>query len=147
MISTVILRTAGKILVPLSLVFAVYIYFKGHQSPGGGFVAGLVASVALIVHRMCEGRHSLRKLLPVPEHILIALGLALAMGTGLASLAFGLPFLSSWHGRFPIPGAPQWHLELASAAAFDLGVLLVVTGVVVGMISVLSDQVEAAGRS
>ena len=147
MISTIILRTAGKFLVPLSLVFAVYIYFKGHQTPGGGFVAGLVASVALVVHRMCEGPASLKLMLPVRERILIGWGLFFAVGIGVVTMGFGLPFLTSGHGQFALP-APEGsglhypHIELATAMVFDLGVFLVVTGVVVGMINALSRELE-----
>ena len=65
--STVILRTAVKLIVPLSLVFAMYIYFKGHQTPGGGFVAGLVAAVALIVQRMSHGHSTGIRRLPRPS--------------------------------------------------------------------------------
>jgi multisubunit Na+/H+ antiporter MnhB subunit len=148
LISTVILKTAGKFLVPLSLVFALFVYFKGHQTPGGGFVAGLVASVALVVHRMCEGPDSLQRLLPVRERTLIGWGLLFALGTGLTAMVFGLPFLTSGHGALhlsdadPTHGLAAPHIEVASAMAFDLGVFLVVTGVVVGMINALSQELE-----
>lgn len=138
MMSTLILKTAARIMVPLSLVFAVYIYFKGHQSPGGGFVAGLVASVALIVHRMSEGGESLKRMLPCSERLFIAVGLLLVLATGTASLGFGLPFLTSNHGYTPLPDGYEW----ASVMLFDLGVFVVVTGVVVGMINALSEELE-----
>jgi len=147
MIRTTILRTAGNFLVPLSLVFAVYIYFKGHQTPGGGFVAGLVASVALIVHRMCEGPTSLKKMLPVRERVLIGWGLFFAVGIGAITMLLGLPFLTSSHGQFALPapdgsGVHYPHIELATVMVFDLGVFMVVTGVVVGMINALSREME-----
>ena len=136
--STVILRTAARIVVPLSLVFAMYIYFKGHQSPGGGFVAGLVASVALVVHRMSFGQSSLKRMLPVSERVFIALGLLMALGIGVGAMVFGLPFLTSNHGYRPLPGGYEW----ATVMVFDLGVFFVVTGVVVGMINALSAELE-----
>lgn len=139
--STLILRTAARLLVPLSLAFAAFIYFKGHQMPGGGFVAGLVTAVALVVHRMCEGSGSLQRLLPTRERTIIAVGLALALGTGLAAMVFGLPFLSSNYGYLPLPGG-HGHFEWATVMAFDLGVMLVVAGVVVGMIDALSRELE-----
>ena len=142
MMRTVILRTASKLLVPLSLVFAMFIYFKGHQTPGGGFVAGLVAAVALIVHRMSEGGDSLRRMLPYPERAFIAVGLLMAMGTGLAATFFDLPLFSSAHGYLPLPGTQGQTFEWASVMAFDFGVFLVVTGVVVGMIDALSRELE-----
>ena len=142
MMTTVILRTASKLLVPLSLVFAMFIYFKGHQTPGGGFVAGLVAAVALIVQRMSMGEESLNKMLPFPERIFIAVGLVLALGTGFAPLWMKLPFLTSAHGFLHLPtstGEP-FEFEWASVMVFDFGVLLVVMGVVVGMINALSKE-------
>jgi multisubunit Na+/H+ antiporter MnhB subunit len=138
--STLILRTAAKLLVPLSLTFAVFVYFKGHQMPGGGFVAGLVTAVALVVHRMSMGPGSLQKLLPASERTIIAIGLALALGTGMAALLFGLPFLASNYGYWPLPDGD--YVEWATVMAFDLGVMLVVAGVVVGMIDALSREME-----
>lgn len=146
MIKTVILRTASRLIVPLSLIFAVFIYCKGHQTPGGGFVGGLVAAVALILHRMSETESSRRQMLPVRERTLIGWGLLLAMGTGGASLLAGLPFLTSGHMAVALPTGPGEStvqtFEVASAMAFDLGVFFVVTGVVVGMINALTDEVE-----
>lgn len=138
MMSTVILRTAARIVVPLSLVFAMYIYFKGHQTPGGGFVAGLVASVALILQRMSFGRISVLAMLPCPERVMIAMGLLLAGATGAAALVFGLPFLTSNYGFEPLPNEYEW----ATVMVFDLGVALVVMGVIVGMINALADELE-----
>ncbi len=144
MMSTVILRTASKVLVPLSLVFGMFIYFKGHQTPGGGFVAGLVAGVALIVQRMSSGGDSLNRMLPFPERLLIAVGLVLALATGAVALLFDLPFFTSSHGYLHLPtstGEP-FDFEWASVMVFDFGVFMVVAGVVVGMINALSKELE-----
>jgi len=146
MIQTVIFRTASRLIVPLSLVFATYIYFKGHQTPGGGFVGGLVASVALVLHRMSEAEDRLHRMLPVRERTLIGWGLLLTMGTGVAAMVAGLPFLTSGHTAVTLPaGSSEPEVptfEVASAMAFDLGVVLVVTGAVVGMINALTDELE-----
>ena len=142
--STSILRTACTLLVPLSLAFAAYVYLKGHQTPGGGFVGGLVAGVALVVQRMTFGGGSLRRVLPVKERTLIAVGLLLAMGTGSAALLAGLPFFTSNNGYLPLPGTEPFHW--ATVAVFDLGVACVVIGTVVGMIDALACEFEAAGR-
>ena len=138
--STPILRVATAFLVPLSLLFAVYVFLKGHQSPGGGFVGGLVAGVALIVYRMCNGGESLRRIMPVSERTLIAVGLCLAAGTGSAALFFGLPFFTSNNGYLPLPGGEYYHW--ATVAIFDLGVFLVVVGVTVGMMDALAGEFE-----
>lgn len=144
MMSSVILRTATKVLVPLSLVFAMFIYFKGHQTPGGGFVAGLVAAVALIVQRMSDGSQSLRRVLPFSERVFIAVGLTLALCTGAVAVLLDLPFFTSSHGYLHLPtstGQP-FDFEWASVMVFDFGVFMVVTGVVLGMISALSRELE-----
>lgn len=142
--NTLIFRTASKLLVPLSLVFSMFVYFKGHQTPGGGFVAGLVAAVALIVHRMSDGGPSLRRMLPYPERAFIAVGLLLAMGTGIGATLFGLPFFTSDHGYFHLPtgGGQTMEVAWATVMVFDFGVFLVVTGVAVGMIDALSRELE-----
>lgn len=138
-VSTLVLRQGVKLLVPLALVFSGYVFFKGHQTPGGGFVGGLVAAVALIVYRMTFGNAALRRLLPVPERTLIAVGLALALGTGVAAMTAGLPFLSSNNGYLPLPGG---RFHWATVLFFDAGVFLVVVGVTVGMIDALSREIE-----
>ena len=146
--STIILRTAARVLVPLGLIFAFYIYFKGHQTPGGGFVGGLVLAVSLIVLRMADGRDALDRIKPFRERTIIALGLALALGTGTAALFLGaggtvLPFFTSNHGYLPLEGGPDGYaFEWASVMVFDLGVMFVVAGVVVGMIDALSRDLE-----
>ncbi len=118
----------------------MFIYFKGHQTPGGGFVAGLVTAVALVVHRMAEGPGSLQRMLPLRERSMIGVGLTLALGTGLTALFFGLPFFSSGHGYWRLPGGDRF--EWATVMVFDLGVMLVVAGVVVGMIDALSREID-----
>jgi multicomponent Na+:H+ antiporter subunit B len=138
--TTVILKTAAKLLVPLSVLVAIFIYFKGHQVPGGGFVGGLVMAVALIVERMAFGKDSLRKLLPMSYRSFIGIGLLCALGTGLGALMQGLPFLTSNWGLIPLPDGGEF--EWASVMVFDLGVMLVVTGVVVGMIDALSEELD-----
>ena len=103
--------------------------------------------MALIVHRMCEGPGSLKRLLPVRERTLVGWGLFFAALTGVGAMIFNQPFLTSGHGHVLLPladpaGGPR-HVEFASAMLFDLGVFLVVTGVVVGMINILSQGTES----
>ena len=140
-IATIILRQAARLLLPLALVFSAYLFFKGHQTPGGGFVGGLATAVALVVYRQCFGCDALYKLLPVRERYLIATGLSLAIVTAVAPLAFGLPLLTSNQGYLPLPGAEPFHW--ATVMVFDLGVYLVVVGAVVGMIDALARELES----
>ena len=138
--SSMILRTAMRLIVPLSLLFAAYMALKGHNHPGGGFIGGLIAAVALVLHRMAQGPQALRQLVPVHPRDLIVIGLVLAVGTTTAPLLFGSPALTSkvdWH----VPGLAH-PVHFSSAMFFDLGVLLVVVGVSVGMIVRLSEELE-----
>ena len=144
---TVLFRTAMRLILPLSLMFAVYVYFKGHQEPGGGFIAGLIAAVGLAVYRMSEGREALTRLVPFRPGKIAAVGLALALATGGVPLLIGLlagqgaePFLTSGQGYIPRPGYFPYHLP--SVAFFDLGVFIVVIGVSVGMINRFEEELE-----
>ena len=121
-----IMATLTQILLPLALLVAAFILLRGHNQPGGGFIAGLIASVALIVQYLANGTHWTHQRMPSDSHPLIAWGLALAAGTGLASWWFGAPFLTSTYGHLHWPVVGDF--ELASAMAFDLGVFLVVVG-------------------
>ncbi len=121
-----IMASLTRLLLPLALLTAVFILLRGHNLPGGGFIAGLVTAVALITQYLANGVAWTHARLPANFHPVIAAWLALALGTGLASWAFDHPFLTSTFGHvhWPVVGS----IELASAMAFDLGVYLVVVG-------------------
>jgi multicomponent K+:H+ antiporter subunit A len=125
-------QTLSHLLLPLTLVFGLYILLRGHNAPGGGFIAGLIIASALITQYLAHGiRHTENQLL-IPTHGAIGLGLLLALGTGLAAIGAGYPFLTSTFGHWQIPFLGN--LELASAMVFDLGVFLVVLGASVLML-------------
>ncbi|HEY9098105.1 MAG TPA: monovalent cation/H+ antiporter subunit A [Thiobacillus sp.] len=121
-----IMATLTQILLPLALLVAVFILLRGHNQPGGGFIAGLIAAVALIVQYLANGTHWTHQRMPSDSHPLIAWGLGIAALTGVASWWFGAPFLTSTYGHVNWPVVGEF--ELASAMAFDLGVFLVVVG-------------------
>ncbi|OGU24707.1 MAG: monovalent cation/H+ antiporter subunit A [Hydrogenophilales bacterium RIFOXYD1_FULL_62_11] len=121
-----IMASLSRLLLPLALLVAIFILLRGHNQPGGGFIAGLVTAVALIVQYLAHGGAWMRERLSSATQPLIASGLALATLTGLASWAFGYPFLTSTFGHLNWPLVGEF--ELASAMAFDLGVFLVVVG-------------------
>jgi multicomponent K+:H+ antiporter subunit A len=124
-----ILQTLTRLLLPLMLMVAVFVFLRGHNLPGGGFIAGLIASVALIVQYLANGIDWTRTRLQIDMHWAIGLGLLIAIATGLVMMAMGYPFLTSAfrHMHWPVVG----EFELASAIAFDLGVFLVVVGATV----------------
>lgn len=121
-----IMAALARLLLPLALLVSVFIFLRGHNQPGGGFIAGLVTAAALIMQYLTNGVEWTHRRLSANMHPLIGVGLLIATGTGLASLAFGYPFLTSTftHIHWPLVG----DFELASAMAFDLGVYLVVVG-------------------
>lgn len=130
---------ATRVMLPLSLMVGVYIFLRGHNEPGGGFIAGLVVSVALVMQYMASGFGWTQNRMKVNYHGMIGLGVIAAAITGVSAWVAGLPFLTSGfvHVHLPIVG----EFELASAMGFDLGVFLTVVGAVMLALAKLS-QVE-----
>lgn len=129
----VVFSTFARLLLPFALLVSVFIFLRGHNLPGGGFIAGLITAVALIMQYLANGTDWVRARMPLDMHTVIAAGFLIAVATGLASWFFGHPFLTSTFGNLHVPLAGE--LELASAMAFDLGVFLVVAGVTVLIIA------------
>ncbi|MGC9385585.1 MAG: monovalent cation/H+ antiporter subunit A [Hydrogenovibrio sp.] len=125
----IIMQTLTRLLLPLMLMVAVFIFLRGHNLPGGGFIAGLIASVALIVQYLANGIEWTSERIKVNMHWAIGFGLLIAISTGLVAMGLGYPFLTSafTYLDWPIVGK----FEVASAIAFDLGVFLVVVGATV----------------
>ena len=123
----VIMASFSRLLLPLALLVAIFVLLRGHNLPGGGFIAGLITAVALITQYLANGIAWARSRMSTRLHPMIGIGLLIATATGLASWAFGYPFLTSTfaHLHWPLIG----EFELASAMLFDLGVYLVVVGV------------------
>lgn len=121
-----IMESLVRLLMPIMLLVAVYILLRGHNLPGGGFIAGLIAAVAFIVQYMANGIEWTSNRLGFGKHFLIGCGALIAGVTGMASKIFGYPFLTSafTHVNWPIVG----EFEIASSIAFDMGVFLVVVG-------------------
>jgi len=124
----VILRTLARPMLPLSILIGVFIFLRGHNQPGGGFVAGLVVSIALVLQYLANGSAWSGLRFEVNYRRMIAVGIIFAVGTGLVSLLFGELFLKSGHGHLHLPIIGD--VELATAMAFDTGVFLAVVGAV-----------------
>jgi multicomponent K+:H+ antiporter subunit A len=122
-------------LLPLALVVAFYILMRGHNLPGGGFIAGLITGVVLMLQYLAVGIEVTAARMRIDSVKLFAAGLALAAGTGLVGMAFGVPFLTSTHGYVDLPLVGATHL--ASALVFDLGVYLIVVATVLLVLSEL----------
>lgn len=121
-----ILEQLSRPLLTIALLVAIYIFLRGHNLPGGGFIAGLVASVILILQFVASDSVWVTQRLPQQYTRLISVGLLVAGLTGLASWFWGYPFLTSAHGYVAIPLVGKTHL--ASAILFDIGVFLTVVG-------------------
>lgn len=134
---SLVLDTVTRAALPTVMVFSLYLLFVGHNAPGGGFIAGLVAGAGLVLRYLGRGRRGLEDLVSVPFDRVLGAGLMVAGGTGAASWAFGAPFLSSSdvHVHVPVLG----DIHLVSPLAFDIGVYLVVVGLVLGVLTVLGD--------
>jgi multicomponent K+:H+ antiporter subunit A len=126
------LTTTTRPLMALILLVAIYIFLRGHNQPGGGFIAGLVGSVALTMQYVASGIDWTRERLGVSFRRMAAVGVIIAVGTGMAAWAFGRPFLTGGmlHADIPLIG----EVHLGSALPFDLGVFLVVVGAVLVII-------------
>jgi multicomponent K+:H+ antiporter subunit A len=135
-LNPVLLSVAARILLPFALLVSVYIFLRGHNLPGGGFIAGLVTSVALVMQYMAGGLVETAKKLPFDFPKVIGVGILIAGLTGLGSFVFGSAFLTSAFGYPSLPLIGK--VPLASAAAFDLGVYLTVVGATLLTISALS---------
>lgn len=135
---TMILRTATRYLMPLLLLFSVFLLLRGHDEPGGGFVAGLVASAAFALYALSAGVPAARHTLHFDPHNIIGAGLLLSLLSSIFPLLLGRPFLTGlwadWH--MPIIG----EVEIGTPFIFDIGVTLVVIGVVLLIIFSLAEE-------
>lgn len=133
-----ILQSFARLTLHLMLVFAIYLLMRGHNAPGGGFIAGVLTAVAFTFQMIAFDAGALsRELLWSPLRV-VAGGLLLAAGTGLGAVLLGHPFLTSAVGHFHIPLLGE--VEMVTAQAFDVGVYLVVMGTTVGIIRTIAED-------
>jgi multicomponent K+:H+ antiporter subunit A len=136
---------ATRVALPIALAVGVYIFLRGHNEPGGGFIAGLVVAIALLMQYMASGFAWAQVRQRLNYHAMIALGILFALLTGMASWLFGAPFLTSTNAYVTIP--PLSKIHLASAIPFDLGVFLTVVGSVMLALASLSRIGRRAGET
>jgi multicomponent Na+:H+ antiporter subunit A len=122
------------------LVFGVYLLFAGHNSPGGGFVGGLVAGSAFVLRYVAGGRAELKAAVPVDPGVPLGLGLLLAGGTGMGSWLFGADLLTSAYGSVALPVLGT--VKASTVLLFDAGVFLVVIGLVLTLLRTLGGEAE-----
>jgi multicomponent K+:H+ antiporter subunit A len=134
-----------RLLLPFMGVVAAYFFLRGHNLPGGGFVAGLIFAVAIIVQYMLGGTAWVESRLHLQPYRWMAMGLFAACLTGLGAWVFGYPFLTSHTAHLTLPLLGEVHVP--SAFMFDLGVFLVVVGATMLMLVALAHQSVRARRS
>ncbi len=137
---SLVLEVATRMIFPLIMVLSAYFFFAGHNTPGGGFAGGLTAGLALVLRYLAGGRYELGETLPLDAGKILGVGLALSAGTAVASLLLGAPVLSSAVLQFHIPVLGT--VKLVTALFFDLGVYLIVVGLVLDVLRSLGARVD-----
>ncbi|HET9596728.1 MAG TPA: monovalent cation/H+ antiporter subunit A [Anaeromyxobacteraceae bacterium] len=134
-----------RVLLPVMFLVAAYFFLRGHDAPGGGFVAGLVLSIGLLLQYVVSGTEWVEQHVRLAPRALIASGLLLALGTAAGAVAAGRPLLAShvWHLALPVVGV----VHLPSATFFDLGVLSLVVGSTLLILTALAHQSVRAHRA
>jgi multicomponent Na+:H+ antiporter subunit B len=133
---SLILLTAIRYLLPLLLIFSIFVLLRGHNDPGGGFVGGLVAAAAFALYAIAVGVPEARKTLRANPRVFVSLGLFLAVVSGMVSLFLDLPFMTGVWVSQPLPALGK----VGTPSLFDLGVALVVVGVTLLIIFSLAEE-------
>jgi multicomponent Na+:H+ antiporter subunit B len=133
---SLILATAIRLLLPLMLLFSLFLLLRGHNEPGGGFVGGLVVAAAFALYTLAHGEKEGRRMLRVAPLQLVATGLLIALTSGLLPLLAGLPFLTALWSSVPAPVIGHAGTPLL----FDLGVYLLVAGMSLLIIFTLMEE-------
>ena len=141
---SVIFDMVTRAVFPVVLVVSVYIALRGHNAPGGGFAGGLIAGIAFVMRFLAGGSPPLQRDRSLPTSALIGIGLLLALGTGLAPLVLGGEFLDHDLAYLHLPVIGE--VELVSAALFDIGVYILVLGVVLSVLTHLGAEASRRPR-
>ncbi|MDX1588071.1 MAG: Na+/H+ antiporter subunit B [Oleiphilaceae bacterium] len=136
--NTLILRTAATFLVPLQMLFSVFLLLRGHDEPGGGFIAGLVATAAVVLYLFAYGVARTRLLMRVDPRDLLSTGLILALISTVPGVFLDQPFMTSLWYELVVPGVGK--LKLSTPLLFDIGVYFTVMGSILTMVVALTES-------
>jgi len=136
--TSLILRSATRLLLPLLLLFSLFLLIRGHNEPGGGFSGGLVAASAFILYRFASGAEAIGRFSPAGPLVLIGVGLLVAAGSGCLALLSGQPLMTGLWARVDVPGLGP--LDVGTPLLFDVGVYLAVVGVTLSIILPLTEE-------
>ena len=131
-----ILQTATRVLMPLLLLFAVFLLLRGHNQPGGGFVGGLVVAASFVLYSIAFGVDAARRALLVTPSTLLGVGLLVALASGLPGVLIGQPFMTAQWTELAI--GPN-RVAVGTPLVFDVGVFLAVIGVVLTIVFTLAE--------
>ncbi|AQA02054.1 Na+/H+ antiporter subunit A [Mycobacterium sp. MS1601] len=137
---SLVLEVATRLIFPLIMVLSVYFFFTGHNTPGGGFAGGLTAGLALVLRYLAGGRYELGETLPLDAGKILGVGLGFSAGTAVASILLGAPALSSAIIELDVP--VLGHIKFVTALFFDLGVYLIVVGLVLDVLRSLGARID-----
>ncbi|HVS31177.1 MAG TPA: Na+/H+ antiporter subunit B [Thermoanaerobaculia bacterium] len=138
--SSLILRTAARFLIPLLVLFSFYTLFRGHNQPGGGFAGGLLAATAFALYIFAWDAAAARRALVVDPCVLIGTGLMLALVAGLLPMVGGREFLTGIWAKLPL--SEQSGFAVGTPVLFDVGVYLVIVGSSLLIITSLTGEEE-----
>lgn len=133
-----VLHTITRIVSFIILSFSIFLFFAGHNNPGGGFIGGLMTASALLLLYVSFDIKTIKRVLPFNYAHIIAIGLLLAILTGLNSLLFGDPFLTQYFEYYDLPILGE--TELTTALPFDLGIYLVVVAIALLIILTIAED-------
>lgn len=131
-----ILTTATRYLLPLLVLFSLFLLQRGHNEPGGGFVGGLVAAAAFALYTIAHTVNEARTALRVDPRTLIGVGLLVAAGSGIIAMVAGQAFMTGLWTNIDVPGVGK----LGTPLMFDIGVYLVVLGVTLLIVFSLAEE-------
>lgn len=138
--NSLILHTAALFLLPLQLILSIFLLLRGHDEPGGGFIAGLVATGGFVLYLFAHGVAATRRILRCDPRDLLAIGLLLGVVACLPSVLLGQPFLTALWGSIPL--ASDTEIKLSTVLLFDIGVYFAVLGTMLTIVVSLAETEE-----
>jgi len=143
--SNVIIHTLIRPLTFMISIFAFYLFWNGHNAPGGGFIAGLMTAACIVLLYVTHGSGFVRNKMTFDFKYLVAIGLSISMSCGLAALLFDYPYLTQTFTYINLP--LLGNIELATALIFDLGVYLTVVGSCLTIITSIGQSGDKGRKS
>ena len=136
-----ILQTWTRLLQPVMFIFAIFLLLRGHDEPGGGFIAGLMASASFSLGALAFGVEVAKRELRFRPQLFLAVGLLIALTSGLLGMFTGRPIFTSMWGSFDLPFLGE--ISLGTPLLFDMGVFSVVLGTTLGIVFALLEETDA----